>query len=132
MRDKIQNFLRGRYGTDSLSKFLLTAALVGMFLPILIKKAFLFYYLGLILLVYSYSRILSRNISKRSAENAAFLRKTRKITGFFSKKKLHFEQRKTHRFFRCPGCGQDIRVPKGKGKIVITCPKCRREFQAKS
>ena len=47
MRDKIQNFLRGRYGTDSLSKFLLILALAGMFLPIFIKKAFVFYYVGL-------------------------------------------------------------------------------------
>ena len=132
MRDKIQNFLRGRYGTDSLSKFLLILALAGMFLPIFIKKAFVFYYVGLLLLIYSYFRIFSRNIAKRSAENAAFLRKTSKITGFFRKKKLHFEQRKTHKFFRCPGCGQDIRVPKGKGNIVITCPKCRKEFQARS
>lgn len=132
MRDKIQNFLRGRYGTDSLSKFLLFVALAGMFLPIFIKKAFLLYYLGVALMIYSYFRIFSRNIAKRSAENAAFLRRTSRITGFFHRQKLHFEQRKTHKFFRCPECGQDIRVPKGKGNIVITCPKCRKEFQARS
>ena len=132
MRDKIQNFLRGRYGADSLTKFLMVVALIAMFVPVFIKKFFLLYDLGIVLLVYSYFRVLSRNISKRSAENAAFLRRTSKITGFFAKKKLHFQQRKTHKFFRCPGCGQDIRVPKGKGKIVITCPKCRKEFQARS
>lgn len=132
MRDKIQNFLRGRYGADSLSRFLMVVALAAMFVPIFIKKFFLLYYIGIVLLVYSYFRVLSRNISKRSAENAVFLQKTRKITGFFTKKKLHFEQRKTHKFFRCPGCGQDIRVPRGKGNIEITCPKCRKQFRAKS
>lgn len=55
MGDKIQNFLRGRYGTDSLSKFLLFVALAGMFLPVFIKKAFLLYYLGVVLLIYSYN-----------------------------------------------------------------------------
>ena len=82
MRDKIQNFLRGRYGTDSLSKFLLILALAGMFLPIFIKKAFVFYYAGLLLLIYSYFRIFSRNIAKRSAEMRHSSGRPARLPGF--------------------------------------------------
>ena len=80
------------------------------------------------LLFYSLFRIFSRNIQARYRENEKYLQIKGKATNFFAVKKSHFAQRKNYRFYRCPKCGQQVRVPKGKGHIRITCPKCRAEF----
>ena len=79
-------------------------------------------------LIYAYFRMFSRNIYKRAAENQAFLKKTARIRSWFYKQKSMMAQRKTHRIFKCPTCKQKIRVPKGKGRIEIRCPKCSTTF----
>lgn len=83
-------------------------------------------------LIYSYFRIFSKNTAKRYTENAKYLSVKYKITGWFRRKKERIQQSKTHRFYRCPQCGITTRIPKGKGKIKITCPKCGNTFIRKS
>ena len=83
-------------------------------------------------LIYSYFRIFSKNTAKRYTENAKYLSIKYKITGWFRRKKERIQQSKTHRFYRCPQCGITTRIPKGKGKIKITCPKCGNTFIRKS
>ena len=84
---------------------------------------------GFVLIIYTYVRILSRNIQKRYAENQKYLAMTQNIRGRFMKEKRMMEQRKTHHIYTCPGCGQKIRIPRGNGqKIEIECPKCHRKF----
>lgn len=127
MREKLQRFMMGRNGTDQFNRFLL-----GVTLAILIVSLFvrvnLLYFIGLALLIWTYFRMLSKNIAARSAENERYLKATAGISRFFRQKKSHFQQRKIYRFYKCPSCGQEVRVPKGKGHIRITCPKCRTEF----
>ena len=65
-------------------------------------------------------------------ENQKFLQHTSKIRGFFAKQKYMATQHKTHHIYKCPNCKQKIRVPKGKGKIEIRCPKCQTTFIKKS
>lgn len=134
MRDKIVRFMQGRYGCygqDSLNRFLLGGALAIMVLSLFIRWGIL-YWIALALLVYSYFRIFSKNCSKRYAENQAFLAHTGGIRRFFSTQKSRMQQRKTHHIYKCPQCRQKIRIPRGKGKIAVRCPKCGTEFVKKS
>ncbi len=131
MRKKLQDFMIGRYGFDALSRFILGVALVLVIISMFIHNIVL-NSIGLVLIIYTYIRMFSKNIPKRYAENEAYFRVTGKVKKFFKHKKMHVMEYKTHKFYRCPKCNQDIRVPRGKGKIRITCPKCRFEFEKKT
>lgn len=124
MRDRMYRFMMGRYGMDDLGKFnmflLLVVLIVSIFFNNIIISLLLWF-----LLIYSYFRMLSRNTAKRYAENQAYLRIRDKVL-FFKKTKQPKDP--YHKIFLCPSCKQKIRVPKGKGKICITCPKCKRDF----
>ena len=131
MRDKFSRFMIGRYGTDEFSRFLLWVSVILMVLNFFVHRE------GLSLLVFAllgfvYFRMFSKNIQKRYDENCRFLAvKSRVLRGFDSRRST-LEDLKTHHIYRCPQCRQKIRVPRGKGKICITCPKCRTEFTRKS
>ena len=88
--------------------------------------------LGWVMIIYCYFRMFSRNVSKRYAENEAFLAGVYKIRNFFRSQKGLWKQRKVYHIYKCPGCRQKIRIPKGKGKIEIRCPKCGTTFIKKS
>ena len=122
MKEKFMRFMQGRYGVDQLSKALLVIGLISIF----------FYYVGWFLIIYCYFRMFSKNVSKRYAENQAYLAKSYKIRCFFAKQKDLFRQRKQYHIYKCPGCSQKIRIPRGKGKIEICCPKCGTKFIKKS
>lgn len=119
--------MQGRYGMDQFGRTLFGATMICLVLSIIFGGSFL-YTLGMVLIVYSYFRMFSRNHAKRYAENQKYLQLTATVRGKFAKFKRENAQRKTHHIYRCPNCKQKIRVPKGKGKIAITCPKCRTEF----
>ena len=72
-------------------------------------------------------RIMSKNHSKRYAENQKFLELKNRVAGFFRGGTRAFKD-KEHCYFRCPSCHQQVRVPKGKGHIEIRCPKCGTKF----
>ena len=118
-----RNFMVGRYGTDKLGFVLLGTALVmsllGSFIPVpAVKLALTLAYYAL--MFWALFRMFSRNTYARYEENRKFLR--------------IFDQLKDrdHRYFNCPKCRQTVRVPRGKGKIAITCPKCRERFIKKT
>lgn len=135
MREKMQRFMIGRYGADELAKFLNTVVLVclvislfGVKVPILS----LFYWFGIVLMIFNCYRMFSKNVSKRYTENQKYLNFRYRAVAKRDSMKKRWEQRDTYRFFKCPDCKQTVRVPKGHGKICITCPKCKREFIKKS
>ena len=137
MRDKFNKFMQGRYGVDDFSRFTMGAALVliilAMFANIFSRTAgSTLDILGVAAIVYAYIRIFSRNIQQRYAENQKFRQMTSKFRFRFNKEKNLMKQRKTHHIYSCPGCGQKIRIPKGKGKIEIECPKCHTKFVKRS
>lgn len=135
MKEKFMRFMQGRYGVDQFSKSMLIAGLVVILLSSFFTRTgagTLFYFLGWVLIIYCYFRIFSRNISKRYAENQAYLAKTYKIRTFFQRQKNSLNQRKVYHIYKCPGCKQKIRIPRGKGKIEIRCPKCGTTFIKKS
>ena len=84
------------------------------------------------LLIYCYYRMFSKNITKMSAQNQKYLNWRYGLAVKRQKTKTHMEQRKIYHFYKCPQCRQKVRVPKGHGKICITCPKCKMEFVRKS
>jgi len=127
MREKLQRFMIGRYGIDAFSKFLMGIAL-GLCVLDLFTNNRLVHTWFLILIVYVYYRMLSRNCTKRYQENMKFLQIKNKIMAKFNSEKSIMKQRKTHHIYKCPTCNQKIRIPKGKGRICITCPKCKTEF----
>ncbi len=117
--EKFRRFMYGRYGSDQLNVFLL---ILGVVLCLLGSFSRL-YYLGLIAyvpLIWAIFRMYSRNLEKRRREN-------RRFTQFFAR--LRDRQ---NRYFSCPRCRQRVRVPRGKGKIVIKCPACGERFTKKT
>lgn len=135
MREKMTRFMQGRYGVDSLSKFLLVCGLVVVFATAFIDSphiSSLFNLLGWVIVIYCYFRLFSRNVTKRYAENQTFLTKTYRIRCFFARQKELLKQRRVYHIYQCPGCRQKIRIPRGKGKIEVRCPKCGTTFIKKS
>ena len=130
-KDKMARFMYGRYGMDQLSRNLSLICLVLLIVTMFVRNNVI-YMIALVGIVYTYFRVFSRNISRRSEENEKYLKFHYKVVGKLNKIKFRITDSKTHRIFRCPSCSQKIRVPKGKGKISIKCPKCRIEFIKKT
>ena len=136
MREKFIRFMQGRDGADEFAKFT-----IGVSLFLIIVAAFLnrnslagglFDSVGLLLMAYTYFRIFSRNISRRYVENQKYLQIKSDLKRRFLREKNIMNQRKVYHIYKCPGCAQKIRVPKGKGKIEISCPKCHTRFIKRS
>lgn len=130
-KDKMARFMYGRYGMDQLSRNLSLICLVLLLVTMFVRNNVI-YMIALVGIVYTYFRVFSRNISRRSEENEKYLKFHYKVVGKLNKIKFRITDSKTHRIFRCPSCSQKIRVPRGKGKISIKCPKCRIEFIKKT
>lgn len=129
MREKLSRIFSGRQGMDEFSKALFWMGLVYMLLSVLtvnvLKGVFslLFNWLGLMLLIFSFVRAFSRRLGQREAENNAYLALRQKQRHNRQAAWERRAQRKDFCFFKCPGCGVMLRVPRGKGKIHIKC-KC--------
>lgn len=131
MKEKFMRFMQGRYGVDQFSRFLMGVGIALIVLSIFFKNQIISL-LVFGILIYVYYRMFSRDISKRYGENQKFLTKTASVRGIFAKEKNRMIQRKIYRFYKCPSCSQEVRVPKGKGKIEISCPKCQTKFMKRS
>lgn len=123
--DALRRFMAGRYGSDKLNQWLLGAAVVLIILGLIGSRTgsavlALSGALAYVPLIWSIFRMYSRNIEGRRRENAAFQR-------FLTRLKD-----RQHRYFSCPKCRQTVRVPRGRGKINIRCPKCGEQFIRKT
>lgn len=131
IRYKFSRFMTGRYGADEFSSFLLKTAIVFWLLSIFIFRR-TFSALYWLFIVYAFFRIFSKNIPARSAEREKFLRINYKYRVFFNQCKNRFRNRKTHKYYRCKNCKTLLRVPRGKGKIDITCKVCNTHMIKKT
>jgi predicted RNA-binding Zn-ribbon protein involved in translation (DUF1610 family) len=125
----------GRNGIDQLNTAVLWGGiacwLLHMILPGQGLRAFLYYIFVLTVGIYIF-RALSRNIPKRSQENQRFLVKTSGIRTKWEKQQARTQQNKQYKIFKCPSCGQKLRVPRGKGTVQITCRQCGTTFEKKT
>jgi len=136
MKEKLMRFMQGRYGVDPLYRFLLWVAVICLLLAALLEElaglSILLHYGAIALLAWSVFRVFSRNIEKRYLENLHYLEKRSSVQQYFRITREKFQQRKDYKFFVCPTCKTNLRVPKGKGKVNITCSKCGNRFQGKT
>lgn len=123
----LRKFMMGRYGGDQLSIVLLICSVLLTIIAELSRLPLLAF-IGYIPLGIGIFRMLSRNISKRSMENYKFAMLISPAYSWFKKKQNCAQEAKTHRYFKCPNCKAELRLPRGKGKIIITCPKCTTKF----
>ncbi|MDD2569344.1 MAG: hypothetical protein PHQ49_06830 [Clostridia bacterium] len=129
--NRFKRFMMGRYGSDELG----VALLILTFLLMILIKIIDIPYLGLLVYIplgFCLYRILSKKVYKRRQENFIFLGWLNPFKNHLRNLKIRVQDRKTHKYFKCPKCGQMVRLPKGKGKICITCPKCKHEFVKKT
>jgi len=98
----------------------------------IISRVNLFTYLGAALLIFCYYRTFSRNISKRTEENYKFYTLKDRVDNKFKGWKEQWANRKVYHYYRCPQCRQKLRVPRGRGRIQISCPRCGTQFIKKS
>ena len=116
---RMRNFMVGRYGTDKLNTAILSAGLIACIISMFVKRPMADLALTMVsygFMFWALFRTFSRNTYKRYQENRKFLQLMDRIKD------------RQHRYFNCPRCRQVVRVPRGKGKISITCPKCREKF----
>ena len=155
LSDKYRQFMSRRNGPDQLARdvFILAVVLIVLSLPF----GSFFLTLGLVAIIYAYFRMFSSNRDARGRENSAYLQKRHALAVKLhlsnvknpfagmgaagqqaaaeaarrSQKVAAKAADKDHKYLKCPKCKQEIRVPKGAGKIRITCPKCQEKFEKK-
>jgi hypothetical protein len=137
-----RKMMMGRYGMDQLSIALLVLYTV-LYLSGQLTRLYVLMLLAFIPLALCFFRIFSRNVNKRYNENYRFTnwwnpvqvklrRAAQKVQAWFRKTAGKAKDRKTHRYYKCPNCTNTLRVPRGRGKICITCPVCKTEFVKKT
>ncbi len=130
-RKHFMRFMVGRYGPDKLGQFLLWTAVVLMGVSIFARSSWL-NTASSICLIWCCFRMFSKNIGRRFEENQRFERLSFRFAEIFRKWRFKFSQIREYHIYKCPQCRQKIRVPRGKGKISIHCPKCNTDFIKKS
>ena len=128
IRNALARFMYGRYGQDQLNLCLLVSYLL-LYLVYVFTR--FIYWLSWALLCWTLFRMLSRNAPRRRAENAKFLELIGPVQRWFHLRRTIYKD-KEHCYFKCPHCGQQLRVPRGKGKITVTCRACGASFEEKS
>ena len=128
MMNWLRRVMYGRYGTDQLTMFLMVLYVIFLLLS---ERLAILSVLAYVCFGFCVYRMFSRNISKRRSENAKFLEAVGPVTRWYKlKRTIHRD--KEHRYFKCPNCGQQLRVPRGKGRVQITCRTCGVSFEEKS
>lgn len=129
--ESLRRCTSGCYGMDELSNMMYIIAL-ALILVSALPHCRLLSYISLLLVFITLFRFFSKNLEKRRQERAVYLEILKDVEKFISIQRRRFQDRRTSKYFKCPNCGIYNRVPKGCGTILITCPKCRCRFKAKS
>lgn len=128
---KMASFMYGRYGNDELTKFLMIVSVILMVIS-RIPSLGLVYLLAFALLVWATFRMFSRAIDKRRRELNRYLKIKNGFLNFFKLRRNKWRDRKTHVYFKCKKCKAVLRVPRGKGSIIVTCTRCKDRIEKKT
>lgn len=128
---KAAEWLRGRQGPDDLAVFSTDLAVVIVIVNLFARVDWLSW-VALALVAYSVFRITSKNLGARSRENAAFLKALGPARPWFQNPRAAWRELRAYRHVSCPSCRQRVRVPRGKGRLRVTCPRCANKFEVKS
>lgn len=129
--EKLRRWMYGRYGSDSLNLFLLV---LGLVLAFALQFTGIWFLMFIPYIVYGYAifRMLSKNIPARQKEYYSFLKVWTPVKKWFKMKQTAFRERKQYKYFKCPNCHQVLRAPRGRGKIIVTCQRCKKQFNQKT
>ena len=128
---KLRELMRGRNGADDIALVSVTVAILLAVINLFAKTRVLSA-LGLALVIYGVWRTLSKDTQRRARENAAFVRRLGPVRRWVKNPKAAFEEARSFKHAKCPNCGQGVRVPRGKGKVRVTCPRCGTRFEERS
>ncbi len=128
MRERLRRFMIGRNGFDQLAFFTSIVAIILAVINIFVNSRWLLL-LAISFIIYTYFRSLSKNIPKRYEENRKYLNWISSVKYKLTRQKNKLGQLKDYKFIKCPSCGQKLRVPRRKGKVKLTCPKCKFKFE---
>ena len=139
-QENFGTFMYGRNGMDQLSQFMLYLSLFLMIVSVILLSAFrrssiastILDYAAIVILIFSYFRAFSHKVEKRRKENLKYLNAIHPISNWFRLRRQRFQMRENYKLFLCPKCKTTLRVPKGKGRINLTCPRCHTKFEGKS
>lgn len=132
--EKFMMFMHGRYGMDPLNGFIMALSLVLWTVNIFVFNRLAHYIImvvQLLLVALFIFRMLSRNITMRSAENRRFKKVYEPVKNWVQLTYKRIRDRKDYRYLKCPVCKAQLRVKNIKGRHNVRCPKCKSEFEKK-
>ncbi len=129
-QNRLYNFFYGRYGIDELYQFNLIVYLILLFINIFFNSMILFA-IELILITFTFYRVLSRNVKRRTKENKFYLKIKNNIFNQFILMKRKWKDRNTHMYKKCIHCKTVLRLPLKKGVHTVKCPNCKKRFEVK-
>ena len=128
---RLMEWLRGRQGPDDLAVFSVNLAIVIVLVNVFARTGWLGW-VGLALVAYAMFRIQSRNLGARARENEAFLRALGPARPWVQNPRAAWSELRAYKHVRCSSCRQRVRVPRGKGRLRVTCPRCKTKFEVRS
>ena len=128
---KLAEWLRGRQGPDDLAVFSVNLAIVLVLVNVFARTSWLGW-VALVLVAYAMFRIQSKNLGARARENAAFLKALGPVRPWIQNPRAAWSELRAYRHVRCTSCKQRVRVPRGKGRLRVTCPRCKSKFEVRS
>jgi hypothetical protein len=128
---KLAEWMRGRNGSDELGAFAMVIAFILLVLNIFLHTLFI-NIVAIALMGYAWWRMCSKNVAARRRENEAFTRLLGPVAPWVRNPPAALREHKEYRHLVCPKCKQRVRVPRGKGKLRVKCPKCQEKFDART
>ena len=132
MKDKIKNYLQKVYGVDFLSKTMIIVALILSLINLKFKNRVIEVITMILIMYFGIFRVFSVNKDQRMVENQKFAKAVKPMTDFFEKYKIRALNSKDKKYIKCPNCKKEMKIPRNKGKIKVTCPHCGHKFVKKS
>ncbi|MDU1579399.1 hypothetical protein [Finegoldia magna] len=132
MKDKIKNYLQKVYGVDFFSKTMIVFALILSLINLKFKNRVIEVITMILIVYFGIFRVFSVNKYQRMIENQKFAKAVKPMTDFFEKYKIRALNSKDKKYIKCPNCKKEMKIPRNKGKIKVTCPHCGHKFVKKS